>query len=231
LSEIEIGKAMSSRSRLEILDLLSRRPMSVEELSRQVSLKTITIRHHINMLKRIGLVVEHGEERRKIGRPVVRYRATQKPMSVQYPKRRYELLSGTLVQALLETLGRDRARDALKKIGRSMGENLAREITKQKRVTHWDMEALKKHIVQEHLSEVGAVPEIVSHDSKKIQFRMYNCVFLELAEKFPDLICESLDDGLMEALLKGTVGKAHANQTKCVVHNDEFCEYIIRLGK
>lgn len=231
MSTTELGKAMSSRSRLQILDLLSRKPMSIEELSREVSLKTITVRHHVNMLKRIGLIEEHGEERRKIGRPVLRYRSTQKPMSIQYPKRQYELLSRSLVRGLVETVGRDRAGDALRQIGRNLGANLAREITRQNNVAHWDLEALNRYVVQEHLSELGAVPEIIEYDSKKIRFRMHNCIFFELAKEYPDLICEKLDEGLMESLLKGTVGKAHVDQTKCVVHNDTFCEYLIRVGK
>jgi DNA-binding transcriptional ArsR family regulator len=61
MSGIELGKALSSRSRLEILGFLSRRPMSVEELSQEVSLKTITVRHHVNLLKRTGLVEELGK--------------------------------------------------------------------------------------------------------------------------------------------------------------------------
>jgi predicted ArsR family transcriptional regulator len=231
MSTTELGKAMSSRSRLQILDLLSRRSMSIEELSREVALKTITVRHHVNMLKRIGLVEEYGEERRNIGRPVLRYKSTQKPMSIQYPKRQYELLSRSLVRGLVESLGRHRAKDALRRIGRDLGERLAREITDQNRVARWDLEALRKHVVQEHLSQVGAIPEIVEYDSKKIRFRMHNCVFFELAREYPDLICESLDEGLMETLLKGTLGKAHADQTKCVVHNDMFCEYLIKVAK
>jgi len=231
MSATELGKAMSSRSRLQILDLLSRRPMSIEELSREVALKTITVRHHVNMLKRIGLVEEYGEERRKIGRPVLRYKSTQKPMSIQYPKRQYELLSRSLVRGLIESLGRDKAKDALRRIGRDLGERLATEITDQSRVARWDLEALRKHVVQEHLSQVGAIPEIVEYDSKKLRFRMHNCVFFELAREYPDLICESLDEGLMETLLRGTLGRAHADQTKCVVHNDRFCEYLIRVAK
>ena len=231
MSATELGKAMSSRSRLQILDLLSRRPMSVEELSREVALKTITVRHHVNMLKRIGLVEEYGEERRKIGRPVLRYKSTQKPMSVEYPKRQYELLSRSLVRGLVGSLGRDKAKDALRRIGRDLGERLARDITDQSRVVRWDLEALRKHVVQDHLSQIGAIPEIVEYDSKKLRFRMHNCVFFELAREYPDLICESLDEGLMETLLKGTLGRAQADQTKCVVHNDRFCEYVIRVAK
>jgi len=231
MSATELGKAMSSRSRLQILDLLSRRPMSIEELSREVALKTITVRHHVNMLKRIGLVEEYGEERRKIGRPVLRYKSTQKPMSVEYPKRQYELLSRSLVRGLVGSLGRDKAKDALRRIGRDLGERLARDITDQSRVVRWDLEALRKHVVQDHLSQIGAIPEIVEYDSKKLRFRMHNCVFFELAREYPDLICESLDEGLMETLLKGTLGRAQADQTKCVVHNDRFCEYLIRVAK
>ena len=231
MSQTEIGKAMSSRSRLQILELLSRKPMSIEELSRGVSLKTITVRHHVNMLKRIGLVEEHGEERRKIGRPVIKYQSTRKPMSIQYPKRQYELLSRTLVRGLVESLGRDKAGEALKRIGRDLGEKLAHEIADRHKITHWDPETFKKYVVEEHLSEIGAIPEIIEYDPKRIRFRMHNCVFFELAGEYPDLICEKLDEGLMETLLKGTVGKAHAAQTKCVVHHDRFCEYVIRFAK
>ncbi len=227
MSAIEVGKALSSHSRLEILGCLSRRPMSVEELSREVSLKTITVRHHVNLLKRAGLVEEYGEERRKIGRPVVRYQTMQKPVSIQYPTRQYELLSEILVQVLLEVVGRDKIRDAMKKVGRSLGERLAKEITEQKKVSRWNMETLKKHVVDEHLSELGAIPEVVAHDSRRVQFRMHNCIFRELAVKYPDLICENLDEGLMETLLKGTVGKVHVDQVKCVAHGDRFCEYLI----
>ena len=231
MSTTELGKAVSSHSRLQILDLLSRRPMSIEELSQEVSLKTITVRHHVNMLKRIGLVEEHSEELRKIGRPVLRYQSTQRPISIQFPKRQYELLSSSLMRGLVEIVGRDKAGDILKKIGRNLGERLAREITDENKVANWDMEALKKYIVEAHLSHVGAVPEVLEQDSRKIRFRMYNCVFYELAKEYPDLVCEKLDDGLMETLLKGTVGKAHVDQTKCVAHHDEFCEYVIRVGK
>ena len=183
------------------------------------------------MLRRIGLIEEYGEERRKIGRPVLRYRSTQKPVSIQYPKRQYELLSRSLIQALIDSLGREKAGEALTRIGRDVGESLAKELTNRNGVSHWDLEELKKHIVEEHLSEVGAIPEVVEYDSKKIRFRMHNCVFYELAREYPDLICEKLDEGLMESLLKGTVGKAHVDQTKCVVHKDAFCEYVIRTGK
>ncbi len=231
MSATDLGKAMSSRSRLEILDLLSRKPMSIEELSQEVSLKTITVRHHVNMLKRIGLVEEHSEERRKIGRPVVRYQSAQKPMSIQYPKRQYELLSSILIRGIVDNLGREKAGHALKKIGREVGANLAREITSEKKIAHWDLESLKKHVVQEHLSQIGAIPEILEQDSKKVRFRMYNCVFSELARQYPDLICDKLDEGLMETLLKGTIGKASVDQMKCMAHDDKFCEYVIRVGK
>ena len=60
---------------------------------------------------------------------------------------------------------------------------------------------------------------------------MRNCVFLGLAKEYPDLSCEQLGKGLMETLLKRTIGKARVDETKCVAYNDRFCEYVIRVGK
>jgi predicted hydrocarbon binding protein len=67
-----------------------------------------------------------------------------------------ELLSEILLAALLEVIGTDRARGVLKKIGRSLGEKLATQITEQNKVTHWNIEALKKYVVEGHFSELGA---------------------------------------------------------------------------
>jgi hypothetical protein len=35
----------------------------------------------------------------------------------------------------------------------------------------------------------------------------------------------------METLLKGAIGKGHVDQTKCVVHNDSYREYVIRVAR
>jgi len=219
---------MSSRSRVETLKLLATKDMTADEIADKLSLKTITVRHHLNILSRLGMIEEVGEERRKVGRPVVRYRVTQKPMSIEFPRRHYEILSEILLKSLIRTLGRERTKVTLRQMGRELGENLARDLTVKYGVESWNMKALKKYLVELHLDEIGAVPEIVGATDRSIRFRMHNCVLSEFAKEHPDIVCEGFDDGLFEAAVKGTVGKAEIEQAKCIAHGDPYCEYTIR---
>jgi len=228
LSAIEFSKAMSSRSRVDMLRLLATKDMTADEIAEKLFLKTITVRHHLNMLNRVGMIEVVGEERRKVGRPVVKYRVTQKPMSVEFPRRHYEILSEILVQSLIRTLGREKTKVTLRQMGREFGANVARDLTTKHGVEKWNMKALKEHFVEHHLDEIGAVPEIIQATDRSIKFRMHNCVLSELAKEHPDVVCEGFDDGLFEAVIKGTIGKADVDQVKCIAHGDPYCEYTIR---
>lgn len=75
---IEVFKAVSVRTRLRIAELLSVRPMSVDDLSQELRIKPITVRHHINVLRRNGIVDEIQEESYgKVGRPLSLFKITE----------------------------------------------------------------------------------------------------------------------------------------------------------
>ncbi len=228
MSTIEFSRAMSSRSRLKILRLLATKDMTADQIADKLSLKTITVRHHLNMLNQIGMIAEAGEERRKVGRPVVKYRVTQKPMSIEFPRRHYEILSEILLQSLIRALGREKAKVTLRQMGREFGANLARNMTAKYGVEKWNMKALKEYLVEKHLDEMGAAPEMVEATDRSVKFKMHNCVLSELAKEHPDLVCEGFDDGLFDAIIKGTIGKADVKQTKCIAHGNPYCEYVIQ---
>jgi len=214
-----------------MLRLLATKDMTAEEIADKLSLKTITVRHHLNTLSRLGMIEEAGEERRKVGRPVVRYRVTQKPMSIEFPRRHYEILSEILLKSLIRTLGRERTKVTLRQMGREFGASLARDLTARYAVENWNMKTLQKYLVELHLDEIGAVPEILEATDRSIRFRMHNCVLSELAKKHPDVVCEGFDDGLFEAAVKGTIGKAEIEQARCIAHGDPYCEYTIRSSR
>lgn len=214
-----------------MLRVLATKDMTAGEIASKLSLKTMTVRHHLSILHRIGMVEQLGEERRKVGRPVVKYRVTRKPMSIEFPRRHYEILSQILLQGLIRTLGREKAKVTLRQMGRDFGANLARELSEKHGIQKWNMKALRKHLVEQHLNEIGAVPEIVEATDRSIRFRMHNCVLSELAKEHPDIVCEGFDDGLFEAAIKGTIGTAEIEQARCIAHGDPYCEYVIRSSR
>jgi len=214
-----------------MLKLLATKDMTADEIADKLSLKTITVRHHLNMLNRLGMIEEASEERRSVGRPVARYRVTQKPMSVEFPRRHYEILSEILLQSLIRTLGREKTKSTLREMGREFGANLARDLSARHGIENWDMKALRKYLVEQHLDEIGAVPEVIEATGRSIRFRMYNCVLSELAKEHPDVVCEGFDDGLFEAVMRNTLGRARIEQAKCIAHGEPYCEYTIRSSR
>jgi DNA-binding transcriptional ArsR family regulator len=60
---VEIGKALSDRSRVEILHALAKRPLHLGELVEQVELTRSTVHHHLRLLRSVGLVSMSGNAR------------------------------------------------------------------------------------------------------------------------------------------------------------------------
>lgn len=211
-----------------ILRLLATKDMTVGEIASKLSLKMLTVRHHLNILSRIGMVEEAGQERREVGRPVVKYRVTRRPMSVEFPRRHYEILSKILLQSLIRALGRKKTKSTLRQMGREFGAALARDLTAKYGVQKWNMRALKEYFVEQHLEEIGTVPEIVQATDRSVSFRMHNCLLSELAKEYPDFACDGFDCCMFDAAVKGMIGEADVEQVRCIAHGDPYCEYLIR---
>lgn len=73
LDDPHLHKALSIKTRTQILELLSLRPWKIDELAEKISLSPITTRHHIEVLIKAGLVEETGAEVHKVGRPSALY--------------------------------------------------------------------------------------------------------------------------------------------------------------
>ena len=76
LEKVEVFKAVSVRVRLRMAELLSVRSMSIDELAEEVGIKPITVRHHIEVLRRNG-IIEEFQHLGKVGRPLGLFKATQ----------------------------------------------------------------------------------------------------------------------------------------------------------
>jgi signal-transduction protein with cAMP-binding, CBS, and nucleotidyltransferase domain len=73
--DIEVHKALSTMIRLRIAELLSTRYMGVEQIAEEIGVKAITVRHHLDVLRRSG-IIEIEEVHGKVGRPRALFKAT-----------------------------------------------------------------------------------------------------------------------------------------------------------
>ena len=203
MDEVEAYQALASKSRLQILKLLYKKPLSIKEISKRIGLQPITVRHHLQSLEEAGFVESYEERTGTIGRPKVYYRiAKNKMRPVSFPKRRYLTLSNFLITTMRFLLGLDRTKRILRKVGMEMGENTVKELALENEVREWSLKSYKDVFINKYLKEAGAEPEIIEDTDEKIVYRLHNCVFFELAVRMTEMICDVIHEGFHEGVFQ-----------------------------
>ncbi len=188
-------RALAGSSRPRILEALRREgPLDADELARRVGLHRNTVRAHLGVLERAGLVEREVERAGRPGRPRVRYRATPEP------EPGYLLLSRILVGHL----ARSRARVAQRMVeaGRAWGRD---EVGP---AADGSLEAAVGRLV-EVMAELGFAPEPRAL-RRGTEILLHACPFREVAEEHPEIVC-SLHLGLLRGALEGLGARAVAD--------------------
>ncbi len=228
-SDASLSKALATSSRWTILKAISSHSKSVEELSAETGLAPMTVRHHLEVLLKVGLAEEdetkvpHG-----VGRPQVRYKTADKSVSITFPKRNYLYLSDFLIQGLIARLGEEKTREVFLEIGRQAGMNLVKTAGDKGDVKEWTADAVVQHLIHGIFDEFGVEPELITNSNSEVNFVEHNCIFRELAVKYPKVVCDGLDDGFHEGIDSALGSNVNTMKLKCAGHGDPYCQYVIR---
>ncbi len=224
----EVYRALSSKSRSEIVKLLYSKPLGINELAEKLQLRPITVRHHINSLLDANLLESYEERSGIPGRPKTNYRIAKSLPIVSFPQRRYLTLSSLLIDVLQSELGTNEVKKILGKAGRDMGTQTVNELEQKNKIEKWTLKEFEEIFV-EYLREAGAEPEVTEKTEKKITYRLHNCIFFELATKSPDLMCDVLHKQFQKGV-SNTMGKhVKEKQTSCMGHDDDYCEHVVEF--
>jgi predicted ArsR family transcriptional regulator len=164
---VEAYRAPLSKSRLEILKLLYKKPLSVDELAERLRLQPITVRHHLQSLEEAGFVKSFEERAGSVGRPKLYYKIVKEPPLLSFPKRHYLALSNFVINTLQFLLGERKARKILSKAGSEMGENTIKRLESEYNIRKWTLRAYEQFFIKDYLEKSGAEPEIVNVTEKK----------------------------------------------------------------
>jgi len=223
--EVEAYRALSSKSRLDILKLLYKKPMSVEEIAEKLSLQPITIRHHLQSLEEAGFIEAFEERAGSVGRPKIFYKIVKEPPLVSFPKRRYMTLTSFMINTLHSVLGTERAKKVLHKVGFDMGENTVKRLESENAIKDWSLKTFEQLFIKDYLEDAGTEPEIVEATDKKIVYRLYNCLFFELAMKMPEVMCDVLHESFHQGVTSAMGKRAKINRLTCMAKGDLYCEH------
>lgn len=229
--EAEAYRALASKSRMDILKLLYRNDMSVEQLAQKLGLQPITVRHHLQSLVESGFIEAVEERAGSVGRPKIFYRLVKEPPLLTYPKRGYLALNNFLVNTLRTTLGESQAKKILRKAGLDMGENTTKRLESEYEIRDWTPKMFEQFFIRDYLERMGSEPEIVEINDKKIVYRVHNCLFLEMAIKTPDIICDVLHESFHEGLTKAMNKGMKISHQTCMAKGTPYCELTVEWSK
>ena len=191
---INVHKALADDTRYRLYRhlKLSGRPVSVQEMSRRLSLHPNTLRPHLRRLEEAGLVARQVRKTAKVGRPQTQYQA-RAPEGDE--GRDYRLLAEMLAGLLRGKREIGRAHELAREWGAYLvsqggpkpgaklpaGRNLA--------------------LLQEAMAAAGFDPRF-RRGRGVVEVTLRDCPFRELASDHRDLVC-TLHRGLVEGMLGG----------------------------
>ncbi len=223
---------LGSDVRMKILKELLQGDRGIAELAAVVGLHPVTVRYHVNILVRDGLVEKRTQRREgEVGRPPVRFRLRHERMVGGFPPRRYQVLSEILLGIIEQSLEKEEWQRALYVAGREFGRQLIQVIERKDEVSSWSPARFVRHYLEGALAEMGLVTALADQGDDFVSYRAFTCPFQELAIKYPDKICNHLDlgfhTGVSERLGPGVIHERLA----CMGHGDPYCEYYVRWSR
>jgi predicted ArsR family transcriptional regulator len=195
----------------------SPRPLGAPQLADRLGLHTNTVRMHLERMREAGLVDVEPVHRGTVGRPQHVYALANGAPGLDFDPPAHAVLAG-LLAAMAERLGGD-GNDA-EETGRAWGREAARRTSSGACVD----------VLVKQLTALGFDPAVEPDgDGTKISF--LQCPFRDLAEAYPDLVC-NLHRGICSGALESADGGGSSGSMQhfSTLYDPEPCHVRVVAG-
>lgn len=217
--------ALGSAVRIRILTSVASHEKTISQLSQELGMNRMTLRYHLGFLREQGFIEAIAPSGpRRVGRPAILYRMSKQAHVPRFPQRQFELLGQLALEALCEAVGDDAASSHLRAKGRGIGKSMIEGLKARAQLAEWTPEAFERHVLGGLFRDLGVASEVLSWSPGAIEYRVFSCPFLELAERMPDLVCNALDQGFHEGIDEG-LGGVRTERLACMGHGNPYCQY------
>ncbi len=195
---LPVFKALGDDTRFAIYQELARSPapLSATELAERLTLHPNTVRPHLDRMREAGLVEVEPIHRGTVGRPQLRYSLAPGAPGLGLDPPAHTLLAG-LLAALAEQLGGD-GLDAA-----NLGRRWGADATGRRQSGRGCLAALVAELDRLGFDPVESELGAGDTDRRRVRVDFLHCPFRELAEAYPDLVCN-----LHRGIVEGVVGKS-----------------------
>lgn len=197
--------------------------VSRDEAAQAVGVSRTLAGFHLDRLAEEGLLETSfrrlsGRAGPGAGRPAKLYRRSARQLAVSLPQRSYELAARILAIAI-DGGGTARARGALRKAARQVGERIGTDAR-----TRAGSRPGRKRVLADTVAALGA--HGYEPESRSGEIRLRNCPFHALVSEHKDLVC-----GMNLALIEGVVVGLDLPGVKPVLDpKPGLCCVVLRLG-
>ena len=214
-----LGGALGDPTRFSMYRhvLAASEPCSAGEVSAAFGLHRTVARSHLEKLVEAGLLGVGTRRKPTGGRPAKVYSASSERVEIQLPARRYESLSAMLVKLAQKLNGQ--AVDLARQIGQQEGREIAAGLPRASRDKNG---RTSPRAVQHVLEDRGCLPSVVEASEQRVVIEVRNCLYLEVAQEAPEIVC-----GLSTGLLCGLLGADFSGhrQTLSITDGADFCRH------
>lgn len=227
MTELVVASALSDELSWRVLELLTGKELTAREIQSSLGTPATSIKANLQKLVDAGIV--SGRSLTSRGRKVYTYRLTGTSKAIGFPPRNYFYLSEAVINSLRGSLGESGARMVLRDMGIRMGEGVAQSFISRMKPAEWNPRTYASHFVNGFLAEMGFHPKVVKIDKDRLIYQEHNCLFEDLAKKYPGVICDVLDEAVHEGVDK--LANTKTIRLKCKGHGDPFCQYSVTWRK
>lgn len=185
-------------------------PVTREQAAQAVGISTKLAAFHLDKLVRAGLLRSHYPRTSglsKVGRTAKAYEPVDLDIRISLPERQHDVLAAILVDALVTQKATEPTREAVVRVARKRGRELAAAARSQHR--HGRPGAERAITTsQALLATHGYQPDRLAPG----ELRLRNCPFHPIAAREPELVC-----GLNHALLSGLLDGLDAYSVSAVL--------------
>jgi predicted ArsR family transcriptional regulator len=219
LMDLAVLKALADDTRYAVYRELasSTAALSAQDLAELLGVHANTIRLHLERLKDVGLIDAEAIHRGTVGRPQHLYFLASGAPGLGFDPPAHALLAG-LLAALSERIGAE-SNDATD-TGRAWGVEAGRR-TRSKSCLR---------ALESELNRLGFEPAVEPGDGTsegKARIEFLHCPFRELAEAYPELVC-NLHRGLCEGVVR-QVGGGRVEEF-ATLYDPEPCHVTVAVG-
>jgi predicted ArsR family transcriptional regulator len=212
-----LGGALGDATRFSIYKhvVTSSEPISAGETAQEFGLHRTVARSHLEKLAEAGLVQVGTRRNPRGGRPAKVYSLSSERLEIQLPPRRYETLSAMLIR-LASRLNGQTAQLA-EEVGCQFGREAAAGLRGGRYLPDGQ---LNLDAIVAFLSERGCRPKAIVARDRTIVVEINNCLYLELARDYSEVVC-GLSTGMLGGLLDAD--PAEHRQTASIIAGDDRC--------